>query len=334
MAAFLTRRLLLAIPVLFGLSTLLFLFTHALPGDTAQAILGERATPESLERLRAALGLDRPILDQYADYLDDLLHLNLGTSAVTRRPVMEDFLQRFPATVELAAAAMALAVGVGIPLGRFAARHAGGRADLAASLGSIAGISVPVFVLGLTLQYVFSVQLHLLPTIGRISAEHSVHSVTNLLLIDTLIAGRLDSFGDALAHLVLPALTLGSIPLAVVSRITRASVIEVLNEDYVRTARAKGLSERRIDRRHVLRNAWPPIITVIGLQAGGLLAGAVITEGIFGWGGVGSWIVGAIRAKDYITIQSGILIIAVLFVLINLVVDVLYVAANPRLRRS
>jgi peptide/nickel transport system permease protein len=326
------RRLLGAIPVLIGLSIVLFAFIHLLPGDPARTILGQRATAESLARLREALGLDKPLYEQYLDYVGDLLRGDLGKSIITDAPVLEDFLLRFPATIELTVAALLFAVGLGIPLGRFAARHTQRWPDALVTVVSLLGISVPIFVLGLTLQYIFGVQLGLLPVSGRVDVRLGIDNVTNFMLVDTLIAGQFGAFIDALRHLVLPAVALGSIPLAIITRITRAAVLDVSNEDYVRTARAKGLHTRRIDDRHIMRNAWLPVTTVIGLQVGGLLAGAVITETVFTWNGVGRWVVDAIQDRDYFVVQSSILIFAAIFLAVNLIVDIGYAVLNPRIR--
>jgi peptide/nickel transport system permease protein len=334
MARFIVRRLLGAIPVLFGLSVILFLFIHTLPGDPASTILGQHARPELVEAMRQRLGLDRPLIVQYLDYLGDLLRGDLGVSFVNNRRVLDEFLIRFPGTVELTVAAMIFAVGVGIPLGRYAGKRPHGAGDASVTVLSLIGISIPVFVLGLSLQYVFGVVLHWLPATGRIDPRLDIPNETGFILIDTLLARDWAAFVDALRHLILPAIALGSIPLAIITRITRASVLDVTNEDHVRTARAKGLTERRVDDRHVMRNAWLPVITVIGLQVGGLLAGAVITETVFAWNGVGRYVVEAIDSHDYFVIQSCILIFATIFVVVNLVVDVGYAFINPRIRYS
>jgi peptide/nickel transport system permease protein len=329
---YIVRRLLAAIPVLFGLSIVLFAFVHLLPGDPSRAILGQHATPEAIARIRENLGLDKPLYAQYVIYLGQLVSGDLGASIITGAPVANDFAARFPGTVELTLAALIVAVGIGIPLGRLAARHSQGWIDGGVTIVSLLGISIPIFVLGLTLQWIFGAQLHWLPTSGRIDPRLDVQSVTGFMLIDTLVAGRPEAFVDAIRHLVLPAIALGSIPLAIITRITRAAILDVANEDYVRTARAKGLTERRVDDRHIMRNAWLPVVTVIGLQVGGLLAGAVITETIFAWTGVGRWVVDAIGDRDYFIIQSSILIFALIFLVVNLVVDILYAYLNPRIR--
>ena len=335
MARFIARRLLLLVPILLGLTLLIFVFIHLLPGDPAVTILGERATPENYARVRAALGLDRPLHEQYLSYMANLLQGDLGRSFLTNRDVVDDFILRFPATIELSLAAMIFAVAVGIPLGMLTAKRRGGWIDQLGTIGALIGISIPIFFLGLMLKYLFAIEIPVLPSEGRIDlAATRVPTVTQLLTIDALIALNFDVFIDAVRHLVLPAIALGTIPLAIIMRITRASVVEVLSEDYVRTARAKGLPERMIDGRHVLRNALLPVVTVIGLQVGLLLGGAILTETIFAWPGVGRWIYEAVTSRDYAVIQSGVLLLALIFVLVNLVVDVSYALLNPRIRYS
>jgi peptide/nickel transport system permease protein len=323
------------IPILLGLTLLIFVFIHLLPGDPARTILGERATPENIERVRAALGLDRPLHEQYLQYMAGLLQGDLGRSFITNRNVVDDFLQRFPATIELALTAMVFAIAVGIPLGMLTAKRRGTWVDQTGTVASLIGISIPIFFLGLMLKFLFAIQFPILPDSGRIDlVQHFVPRVTNFMTVDALLAGNPAAFVDALRHLILPGLALGTIPLAIVMRITRASVVDVLNEDYVRTARAKGLPGGMIDNRHVLRNALLPVVTVIGLQTGLLLGGAILTETIFGWGGVGRWMYDAVTSRDYQVIQSGVLLLALIFVLVNLVVDISYAFLNPRIRYS
>jgi len=330
------RRLIAAIPVLFGLSIVLFAFIHLLPGDPCRSILGQHATPDACHRLRENLGLDLPLWQQYISYLGRLLSGDFGASIINNKPVLTEFAIKFPATIELTVAALIFAVGVGIPLGRLAARNVQGWIDGSVTVISLLGISIPVFVLALVLVYLFGVKLEWLPTQGRIDAHAAANlkTVTNFMLVDTLLAGRLDLFWDALKHLILPSIALGSIPLAIIARITRAAVLDVANEDYVRTARAKGLKEKRVDARHIMRNAWLPVVTVIGLQVGGLLGGAVLTETVFAWNGVGRWVVDAIGNRDYFIVQGAIMIFALIFLLVNLVVDILYAYLNPRIRYS
>jgi peptide/nickel transport system permease protein len=332
---YIARRLLMLIPILIGVSVLLIGFVHLLPGDPCASMLGEHATPEKLATCQHSLGLDKPIWQQYFEYMIGLLHGDLGISTSTRLPVLDQFLARFPATVELTFAAMLFAVGAGIPLGVAAAKRAGGAFDTAATVLSLLGISIPIFFLGLLLAYVFGVWLHWLPTAGRIDLHVYPNVGGGLLLFKALVIYHDPAMLlDVVKHLILPALALGTIPLAYIVRITRSSVLEVLNEDYVRTARAKGLQQRRIDNRHVLRNALVPIVTVIGLQTGLLMGGAVLTETIFSWGGVGSWLFQAVVDKDFRVIESGTLILATIFVLVNLLVDVSYAFLNPRIRYS
>ena len=324
MAKYIVRRLIGAIPVLFGLSIILFAFVHLLPGDPATAILGQHATPERVAKMRVYLGLDLPIWQQYLGYVGGLLQGDFGASVINNQPLLKELLTRFPA--------MIYAAGVGIPLGRYAARHAQGWSDGAVTVVSLLGISIPVFVLGLTLQYIFAVQLGVLPAGGRIDPRANLVIRSNFILIDSLLMGRPDLFIDGIRHLILPAIALGSIPLAIITRITRASVLDVSNEDHVRTARAKGLTEKRVNNRHIMRNAWLPVVTVMGIQVGGLLGGAVITETVFAWGGVGRFVVEAINNRDYLVVQNTILIFALVFLMANLIVDVLYAFLNPRIR--
>ena len=335
MLRFIVRRLLLLLPILFGVSLLVFIWIRLLPGSPAQALLGERATPQSVAQLRHQFGLDDPLYVQYWRYLEETVgHLNLGTSIKTFRPVTEELQNRFPATVELALGAMIFAVGFGIPLGFLAAKRYGSAFDHGSLLASLIGISIPIFFLGLILKYIFSVRLHWLPSIGREDVLAIRSHPTNFYILDAIINGDPEALWDTIKHLILPAIALGSIPLAIIARITRASVLDVQNEDYVRTARAKGLPPRTVDSRHVLRNAMLPITTIVGLQTGLLLSGAVLTETVFAWPGVGSWLKDAIFDRDYPVLQGGILFLAVVFVVVNLVVDISYAILNPRIRLS
>ena len=334
MLRFVVRRLILLVPVLLGLSILVFLWIRALPGGPAEALLGERATEQAIQQIEREYGLDKPIYVQYWRYVETVLEGNLGQSVTTRRAVTEELRQKFPATVELALAAMLFSVVCGIPLGFFAAKRYGGVFDNFSLVASLIGVSIPVFFLGIILKYVFAVQLGLLPTVGRIDVLIELEHPTNFYLLDALIAGDVNAFVDVSKHLILPAIALGSIPLAIIARITRAAVLDVQNEDYVRTARAKGMSPRIVDSRHVLRNAMLPIVTVIGLQVGFLLAGAVLTETVFAWPGIGTWLVDAIESRNYPVLQGGILFVALVFVLVNLLVDISYAFLNPRIRLS
>ncbi len=332
MVRYVIRRILVSIPVLLGVTFIAFVFVRLLPGDPAAAILGDRATPELVASLRASQGLDRPLWIQYFDYLGRLASGDLGSSLITSAPVRTEFFGRFPATVELSVCALVIGVTAGVFLGRRAARKPGSSLDTGMTALSLLGVSVPIFVLGPILQYVFGAWLGWLPTSGRIDPRLGIDIYSNFLLIDTLAQGRIDAFLDTLAHLILPAITLSMMPMAMVARMTRISVMETSREDYVRTARSKGITLRRLDQRHIMRNAWLPVSTVIGLQVGALLSGTVITETVFGWNGVGSLVVDAINARDYFLIQSSILVFAVIYIIVNLAVDISYAVLDPRIR--
>jgi len=334
MLRFVVRRLLLLVPILLGLSILVFLWIRALPGGPAEALLGERATAARVAEVRHRYGLDRPIVEQYWEYLKTTASGDLGQSIASRRSITSEIRQRFPATLQLAIVAMIFALGLGLPLGFLAAKWYGSTFDHLSLIGSLIGISIPIFFLAVILKYVFSVKLGWLPSIGQISVTTEMNHPTNFYLLDAIIEWRWDAFWDVTRHLILPAIALGSIPLAIIMRITRAAVLDVQNEDYVRTARAKGLSPQIVDSRHILRNAMLPISTIIGLQTGLLLSGAVLTETVFQYPGIGSWIANAIFNRDYPVIQGGILFLAIVFVIVNLVVDVSYGFLNPRIRLS
>ena len=334
MLRFVVRRLLLLIPILLGLSILVFMWIRILPGGPAQALLGERGTAEQEAQIERQYGLDEPIHVQYWSYLRTVARGDFGDSIATRQPVVEELKQKFPATIELALAAMFFSIAFGIPLGFLAAKKHGSPIDHASLVISLLGISIPIFFLAIILKYVFAVKLGWLPTVGRISVLIDLEHPTGFYVLDAILTWNMEALWDVLKHLVLPAIALGSIPLAVIARITRASVLDVQNEDYVRTARAKGVSPRRVDSRHVLRNALLPIATIIGLQTGLLLSGAVLTETVFAWPGIGTWLVNAIRVRDFPVLQGGILFVSIVFVLVNLVVDVMYAVINPRIRYS
>jgi peptide/nickel transport system permease protein len=334
MLRFVVRRLLLLVPILLGLSILVFFWIRALPGSPATTLLGERATAEAIAAINEQYGLNKPLHVQYIDYLGTLVRLDFGDSVTSRRPVFDEFKQRFPATIELALAAMLFSILVGIPLGFLAAKRYGGLLDQFSLVASLLGISTPIFVLAIILKYIFAVKLGWLPTVGRMSVLINIDHPTNFYLLDALLDGNLAAFWDTIKHLILPAIALGSIPLAIIARITRAAVLDVQNEDYVRTARAKGVAPRTVDTRHILRNAMLPIATIIGLQTGLLLSGAVLTETVFAYPGIGTWLVEAIKARNYPVLQGGILFIALVFVLVNLIVDLSYALLNPRIRLS
>src|SRR6266498_342650 len=334
MLRYVVRRLLLLVPILLGVSILIFFWIRALPGNPASALLGERSTPELVKEYKQRYGLDRPIPVQYWDYVKNTAKGDLGTSISSRRAVTYEIKQRFPATIELAIAAMIIAIGLGIPLGFLAAKRHGGLFDHLTLIGSLLGISIPIFFLAIILKYLFAVRWQWLPSVGRADVLSGAEHPTNFYVLDALIERDWSALWDTIKHLVLPGIALGSIPLAVITRITRAAVLDVQNEDYVRTARAKGLAPLTVDRRHVLRNALLPVSTIIGLQTGLLLSGAVLTETVFAYPGMGSWLRDAIFTRDYPVLQGGILFLAVVFVLVNLIVDISYAIINPRIRYS
>jgi peptide/nickel transport system permease protein len=334
MLRFVLRRLALLVPVLVGLSILLFIWVRALPGDPARALLGERATPEGIARVNETYGFNEPLLTQYFLYVKSLLSGDFGSSIQTGQPVVESFIERFPATFELAMAALLFAVVVGVPLGYLAARHQGRLLDTTVVSGSLLGVVTPVFFLAILLKLVFAEWLHWLPTSLRQDPRIDATHITNFYVLDGIITQEWDAAWDAILHLILPALALGTIPLAIIVRITRASVAEVMNEDYVRTAESKGLAPSVVSRRHVLRNALLPVVTTIGLQAGLLFSGAVLTETVFAFNGIGQYLFEAIGSRDYPVLQGFILFIALMYALINLLVDVTYGIIDPRVRVS
>ena len=334
MLRFVVRRLLLLVPILVGLSILVFLWIRALPGSPADSLLGERTTPALVAEYEERFGLNEPLYVQYWKYVKTTASFDFGVSAATHRYVTDELKERFPATVELAFAALLFSVALGIPLGFLAAKWHGGLFDQASLFLSLIGVSIPVFFLAILLKYLFAVRLGWLPSVGRIDVTSEGEHPTNFYVLDAIITTDWATLKDVLKHLILPGIALGSIPLAIVTRITRAAVLDVQNEDYVRTARAKGLPPFTVDRRHVLRNALLPISTIIGLQTGLLLSGAILTETVFAFPGVGSWLRDAIFNRDYAVLQGGILFLALIFVFVNLIVDISYAIINPRIRYS
>ena len=335
MLRFLLTRLSLIIPTFFGVTLLTFAMIRLAPGDPILLMAGERGLDEKVyQELRADLGLDKPIIVQYGYYLADMAHGNFGKSIITRVPVLDEFLALFPATVELATTALTIAVVVGLSAGMIAAVRRNSVFDHTVMGLSLAGYSMPIFWWGLLLILTFSVNLGWTPVTGRMDVKYYIDAVTGFSLIDAWLAGDWGAFRSALHHLILPAVVLATVPLAVIGRITRSSMLEVLNEDYIRTARAKGLAPARVVGLHALRNALIPVITVIGLQVGTLLGGAILTETIFSWPGVGKWLIEAIRRRDYPVVQGGILLAASIVMIVNLVVDVLYGLINPRIRKG
>ncbi|EKV26260.1 Dipeptide transport system permease protein DppB [Caenispirillum salinarum AK4] len=335
MLGFFIKRLGLVVPAFIGVTVLTFALIHLIPGDPVLMLAGERGIdPERYARLRAELGLDQPLVVQYWNYISGVLQGDLGNSIVTKKPVIDEFLTLFPATIELTICAIIFAVGVGLPAGMLAAVNRGKTLDHAVMATSLTGYSMPIFWWGLLLIILFSVTLGWTPVSGRISVMFWIEPITGFLLIDTILQGNWDAFWSAVHHLVLPAIVLGTIPLAVIARMTRSAMLEVLREDYVRTARAKGVSPKRVIMVHALRNALIPVITVIGLQVGVLLAGAILTETIFSWPGIGKWLVESINRRDYPAIQGGIMLVATVIIMVNLLVDVLYGVVNPRIRHQ
>jgi peptide/nickel transport system permease protein len=318
--------------VLLGVSIVVFVMVRAIPGDPAQILLGQAATPDQVAEVRTRLGLDEPLPIQYLVFIKGALTGDLGDSIVVGQPVTAVLLERFPATLELTLAALLFAVAIGVPVGVIAAVRQYSLLDKITSVVALTGVSMPVFWLALVLVVVFTVQIDLLPFPGRVGGDVSFTSYTGLYLLDTLITLNFPAFWDVLRHLILPAVALGTIPMAVITRMTRSSMLEVMNEDYVRTARAKGVAPWRVVFRHALRNAMLPTITVIGLQFGLLMGGAILTETIFGWPGVGQIAIESVNRRDYAMIQGVVLYGATFFVLVNLLVDVLYAVLDPRVR--
>lgn len=338
MLQFILRRLGLVIPTFIGITLLTFAFVHMIPGDPVTIMAGERGiSAERHAQVMAEMGLDKPLYQQYFRYVNGVLHGDLGISLKSRIAVWDEFVPRFKATLELGICAMLFAIAVGIPVGVLAAVKRGSIFDHTAVGISLTGYSMPIFWWGIMLIMLVSVQWDLTPVSGRVSDTVFLDDslpLTGFMLIDTLIWGEPDDFKDAVMHMILPAIVLGTIPLAVIVRMTRSSMLEVLGEDYIRTARAKGLSHMRVIVVHALRNALLPVITVIGLQVGTMLAGAILTETIFSWPGLGRWLMDALQRRDYPVVQGGVLLVAIMIILVNLLVDVLYGVVNPRIRHK
>lgn len=333
MLGFLARRLGLLIPTFIGVSFVAFMFIRLLPGDPVLLMAGERGlSPERYAEMMSRYGFDQPLIIQYFGYLKALVAGDFGTSIVTKKPVLDEFFTLFPATVELSICAILFAVILGVPAGVIAAVKRGSWFDHSLMATALVGYSMPIFWWALLLIIVFSGTLGWTPVSGRISLLYFFPSVTGFMLIDSLISGQKGAFGSALAHLILPTIVLGTIPLAVIARQTRSAMLEVLGEDYIRTARAKGLSPLRVVAVHALRNAMIPVITTIGLQIGVLMAGAILTETIFAWPGIGKWMVDSIFRRDYPAVQGGLVLVAVIVMIVNLVVDMLYGLVNPKIR--
>jgi dipeptide transport system permease protein len=331
--AYLFKRLALLLPTFIGITLAAFFLIRLVPGDPIEVMVGERQLDaQAHARLVTQLGLDQPLPLQYGRYLVQTLSGDLGTSIVSREPVVHEFAALFPATVELALAALTLALGVGVALGAVAALNRGRLVDQGVMSVATLGHSMPIFWWGLMLIMVFSVDLGLTPVSGRIAIEYDIEARTGFMLVDSALSGEAGALASALRHLLLPALVLGTVPMAVIARMTRSSLLEVLREDFMRSARARGLSPARVIVVHGLRNALIPVLTVVGLQTGALLGGAVLTETIFSWPGIGKWLIDSIARRDYPVVQAGILISALTFIAANLLVDLLYGVADPRIR--
>ncbi len=347
MGKYILKRLITVIPTLIGVTLIIFLFQRLIPGDPAVAMLGEHASEENVARIREQFGLDKPLFlnrdalvegdlagffdSQYVRYFDRLLHFDLGDSIHRRIPVVDTIKERFPATIELALVAMLIALIVGIPIGILSAARRNSLLDGVTRIGSLIGVSIPIFWLGIMEIMFFSVMLKWLPSGGRLSPGMTIEPVTSLLLLDALITGNGPGFWDALKHIIMPAIALATIPTAIITRMTRSSMLDVLQEDYIRTASAKGLGERVVLFRHALKNAFLPVITIIGIQIGSLLAGGVLTETIFSWPGIGKWVYDSILGRDYPIVQGVTLLIAIVFLLVNLLVDISYAILDPRI---
>lgn len=334
MAKYIIKRLLLLIPVMIGVSIVVFVVMHIFTADPAAVILGQHATTDQIKALQESLGLNKPIYEQYWNFFSRAVQGDLGQSLFTKTSVVKELMARFPATVELATASMVFAVLFGLTVGIISAVKKNTVFDYAGMMSALVGVSMPIFWLGLVLILVFSLILHWLPVAGRITLGIEPNTVTGFYLFDSLLTGNMEAFGSALSHIVLPAVALGSYSTAIIARMTRATMLEVVNQDYIRTARAKGLFEKVVIMSHSLRNALIPVVTVVGLQFGALLGGAVLTETVFSWPGIGSYVVNAILNSDYPVVQGAVLFIAAIFVVVNLVVDVIYAFIDPRIKYS
>ena len=334
MVRYILSRLLTFLPTFFGVTLISFAFIRLLPGDPIVVTAGERGvTPERYQELIQQFGFDKPLIVQYFDYLSGVMHGDLGQSFVTKKPVWDEFFALFPATLELSICAMIFAVLLGLPAGVIAAVNRGKFFDRSLMSAALVGYSMPIFWWALLLIIVVSGWLGWTPVSGRMSLMYYFPTPTGFMLIDSLLSGQKGAFGAAISHLILPTIVLGTIPLAVIARQTRSAMLEVLGEDYIRTARAKGLSPFGVNGVHALRNALIPVITVIGLSVGTLLAGAILTETIFSWPGIGKWMVDSIFRRDYPVVQGGLLLIAVMVMIVNLTVDMLYGFINPKIRK-
>ncbi|MBW2430545.1 MAG: ABC transporter permease [Deltaproteobacteria bacterium] len=332
MLAYIIRRIFIMIPTLLGVSIIVFLMLHLTPGDPAELLMGERASEEALNEIREHLGLNKPLYVQYGMFLKQLMKGDLGETIWTRQKVWIEVKQRFPATIELSIVALFISIVLGMLLGIVSATKQYSIFDYASMLGALIGVSMPIFWLGLVFMLIFSLNLGWLPMSGRLSVGVELETITNFYVLDAILTGNWEALTDALWHIIMPAFTLSTIPTAIIARMTRSSMLEVLRQDYIKTAKAKGLSQFKVVFKHALRNALIPVVTTIGLQFGVLLCGAILTETIFAWPGVGKWIYDAVMQRDYMVIRSGTLFLASIFILINLCVDVLYAVINPRIK--
>ena len=334
MFKFIFKRILSIIPTMFGVSVLVFLMVQLIPGDPAEMMLGERATESALTELRHELGLDKPLYVQYGMFLSRLAKGDLGRALRTNEKITVEMAERFPATFELSMVAIVIATVIGVFAGIMSATKQYSIFDYLSMVTSLIGVSMPIFWLGLVLMLIFSVNLGWLPISGRLGYDVDLEIITHFYIVDSILTGNWAALKDAIWHLILPAFTLSTIPMAIIARITRSSMLEVLRQDYIRTAKAKGLSLTVVHYRHALRNALIPIVTVIGLQFGVLMAGAILTETIFAWPGIGLWLLNSVIARDFNAVQGGTMAVAALFVIINMLVDILYIWINPRLKVS
>ena len=331
MLAYIIRRFLIMIPTLLGVTFIVFLMLHFTPGDPAELLMGERASEEALQAIREHLGLNEPLYVQYGLFLKQLMKGDLGETIWTRQKVWIEIKQRFPATIELSLVALFISCVFGMILGIVSATKQYSIFDYLSMLGALAGVSMPIFWLGLVFMLIFSLNLGWLPMSARLSVGVDLETITNFYVLDALLTRNWVALKDALWHIIMPAVTLSTIPMAIIARMTRSAMLEVLRQDYIKTAKAKGLSQFKVVFKHGLRNALIPVVTTIGLQFGVTLGGAILTESIFAWPGVGKWMFDAVTQRDYMVIQGGTLFIAALFILINLCVDILYAIINPRI---
>jgi peptide/nickel transport system permease protein len=328
---FIVRRILSLVPVLIGISVVVFLLLRLTPGDPATVMLGERATPEKVAVLREQLGLNRPLWEQYIEFVGRIVRGDLGRSIVSNNPVADELGNRLPATVELVVFSMCWGLLIGLPMGVIAALKRNTLVDIVSMVIALLGVSIPIFWLGLMMIYLFGVWLKWLPPSGQIDLTIPLERTTNLYLVDAILSGNGAAVVSVIRHLIMPSFVLSTVTVPILARLTRSAMLEVLNQDYIRTARSKGLAERVVIIRHALRNALLPIVTVVGLQIGGLLGGAILTETIFSWPGMGLWMYQAILNRDYPIVQAGVLVAAAIFVVMNLIVDLSYGILDPRI---